>query len=187
MDTMLTEPKVEYRGERHYTGIRTNATMRDLGTVIPQLLGEVCAWLAERGIEPAGGALIRYHAIDMESELDVEMGVPVATPLPGDGRVRPGVLPAGRYAALVYTGVENGVEANRALLEWGAREELLWDTYASPSGDGFGALRVLPDRPGRRAGHGEVGDGGRHPPRGRSHALTHLDQPCTSQNGGQAL
>ena len=139
MDSMLTEPRVEYRGEQHYMGIRTKAAMRDLGTVIPQLLGEVCAWLGGREIEPAGGALIRYHAIDMESELDVEMSVPVATPPPGDGRVRPGVLPAGRYAALVYTGVEHGVEANRALLEWGAEQGLVWDTYASPSGDGFGA------------------------------------------------
>lgn len=61
------------------------------------------------------------------------------TPTPGDGRVQPGVLPAGRYAALVYTGVANGVGGNGALLEGGSQQGLTWDTYASPEGDGFGA------------------------------------------------
>jgi hypothetical protein len=75
----------------------------------------------------------------MESELDVEVGAPMASAPSGDGRVPPGVLPAGWYAALVYTGVANGVPANAALLEWGARQGLAWDTYASPDGDGFGA------------------------------------------------
>lgn len=106
-------------------GIRTKATMQDLGTVIPQLHGEVFAWLGQRAVEPAGAPFTRYHVINMESELDIEMGVPVATPAPGDGRIRPGVLPAGRYAALVYTGVENGVAANGALLRWGAEEGLV--------------------------------------------------------------
>lgn len=136
---MFTEPKVEYRDELRYVGIRTKAAMRDLGTVIPRSLDEVFGRLGEWGVEPAGAPFIRYHAIDMESELDVELGVPVATTAPGDERVRPGVLPSGRYAALVYTGVENGVAANAALLDWGAGRGLAWDTYASPDGDGFGA------------------------------------------------
>ena len=139
MQAIMTEPRVEYRGEQHYMGIRTKATMQNLGTVIPQLYGEVFAWLAGHGIEPAGAPLTRYHVIDMESELDIELGVPVATPVPGDGRVQLGVLPAGRYAALVYTGVENGVAANGALLEWGAQQGLVWDTYEAEGSDGFGA------------------------------------------------
>ena len=139
MQVIMTEPRVEYRAEQHYLGIRTKATMRDLGTVIPQTHDAVYRWLAEQGIDPAGAPFVRYHVIDMESELDVEMGVPVATPVPGDGRIRPGVLPAGRYAALVYTGVQNGVAANGALLEWGAERGLAWDTYEAEGGDGFGA------------------------------------------------
>ena len=44
-----------------------------------------------------------------------------------------------RYAALVYTGIDNGIEANKALLNWGAEKGLAWDTYAAENGDGFGA------------------------------------------------
>ena len=51
----------------------------------------------------------------------------------------PGVIPAGRYASLIYTGIMNGIPANKALLDWGAEQGLVWDTYVSDHGDGFGA------------------------------------------------
>ena len=56
---------------------------------------------------------IRYHVIDMAAKLDIDLGVPVAGPVPGDNRVSRGMLPAGRYAMLVYQDVGRGVEANR--------------------------------------------------------------------------
>ena len=122
---MFTEPKVEERTEQHYVAMRTQATMHELGTVIPQLLGDVFAWLGQHGIPPAGAPFIRYLVAAS-----------------GDGRVCAGVLPAGRYASLVYTGPYDGnglVEANAALLEWGAEQGLVWDTWAAENGDGFGA------------------------------------------------
>ena len=118
----ITEPKLEDRTEQPYMGIRTEVPMRQLPEVIPQLLGEVFAWLGKQGIAPAGAPFIRYHVIDMESQMDIEMGVPVASALSGDGRISAGVLPAGRYAALVYAGVRNGIKANKALLDWDQAE-----------------------------------------------------------------
>ncbi len=73
----------------------------------------------------------------MADKLDIELGVPVAAAVAGDGRLQPGVLPAGRYASLIYTGVANGIPANGALLEWGARQGLQWDSWADPQGDAF--------------------------------------------------
>src|SRR5689334_19978470 len=107
---MMTTPKVEERAERHYAGIRTQATMQELPTVIPQRLGEVFSWLGQQGVAPAGPPFIRYLVIDMTALLDIELGVPVANSLPGDDRVRADVLPAGRYASLVYTDVRRGIE-----------------------------------------------------------------------------
>ncbi len=52
--------------------------------------------MRQHGITPAGRRFLRYHVIDMAGEMDIEVGAPVATPLPGDDRVRPGLLPAGR-------------------------------------------------------------------------------------------
>ena len=44
-----------------------------------------------------------------------------------DERVVADILPAGRYASLVYTGIENGIAGNAALLNWGAARGLVWD------------------------------------------------------------
>ena len=136
---MITEPKVEDRSEQPYVAIRTQATMQTLGTVIPQGIGEVAAWLGKQGAAPSGAPFIRYLVIDMEALLDIEVGWPVATALPGDGRVTAGVLPAGRYAALIYTGIDNGIEGNWALLKWGAQQGLVWDSWKAEKGDGWGA------------------------------------------------
>ena len=136
---MITEPYIENRKEQPYVGIRTQVPMKEFGTVIPQLLDEVFAWLGKRGIEPAGAPFMRYHVINMEAKMDVELGVPVATAISGDGRVSGSFLPAGRYAALVYSGIENGIKGNAALLDWGAKKGLVWDTWEAENGDGFGA------------------------------------------------
>jgi effector-binding domain-containing protein len=117
---MITEPKVENRGAQPYVAIRTQAIMQALDTAIPQGLGEVFAWLAQQGVAPAGAPFVRYLVIDMEALLDMEVGVPIANALSGDDRICAGVLPAGRYASLVYTGIDNGIQANWALLKWGA-------------------------------------------------------------------
>src|SRR3954451_7675994 len=112
---MFTKPTIKERPDQHYAGIRTEVPMRELGTAIPQLHKEVFTWLQQHDVKPAGAPFIRYHVIDMAERMDVEMGVPVASAITGDEHVSAGVLPAGRYAALVYTGVMNGMEGNKAL------------------------------------------------------------------------
>jgi effector-binding domain-containing protein len=137
---VITEPKLEDRREQPSVGIRTQVAMRELPTVIPQLLGEVFGWLGQHGTPPNGAPFIRYHVIDMANKLDIELGVPVGGPVSGNGRVSAGVLPAGRYASLVYTGPYEGpglMNANAALLDWGAEQGLVWDQFDDPNGDGF--------------------------------------------------
>src|SRR5205085_980723 len=97
---MISQPKVEERAEQPYVARRTQATMHELGTVIPQLLGEIFAWLGTQGAAPAGAPFIRYLVINMAAQLDIEVGIPVASTLSGDDRICAGVLPAGRYASL---------------------------------------------------------------------------------------
>ena len=134
----ITEPKVEYRDAQHYMGIRTQVTMKEMSEgVIPQLIDEVFAWLREHGVAQAGPPLMRLHVINMEAKMDIEVGWPVANVLEGDDRVRPSVLPAGRYASLIYTGVKNAMEGNKALLDWGAEKGLVWDRWDVEAGDAF--------------------------------------------------
>jgi hypothetical protein len=136
---IVTEPKVEQRPEQPYVAIRTLASMNELSTVIPQLTDEVFSWLEKHGIASTGPSIVRYHVIDMAGKLDLDIGVLVASPVAGDARVSAGVLPAGRYAALVYSNVEEGVPGNAALLGWGAKQGLVWDQWDTAKGDAFGA------------------------------------------------
>ncbi|HEY3230779.1 MAG TPA: GyrI-like domain-containing protein [Roseiflexaceae bacterium] len=134
----ITDPKLEDRTEQPYMGIRTQVPMKEMGAgLIPRLHGEVFAWLKKQGVAPAGAPFIRFHVINMESKMDIEMGVPVASALSGDGRVTPGVLPAGRYATLVYTGVRNGIKANKALIDWATEKGIAWDRWDTDKGDAF--------------------------------------------------
>jgi effector-binding domain-containing protein len=135
---MITKPTLEEREAQHYVGIRTQVPLKDLKKIIPAFLDELFAWLRKEGIAPAGAPFIRYHVIDMAGSMDVELGVPVASAVAGDGRVAPGMIPAGRYAALVYSGV-TGIKGNNALLDWAAKTGIRWDRWKDPRGDAFGA------------------------------------------------
>ena len=131
----MTEPKIIERTDQPYVAIRANVTMAKLGETLPPLHGEVFGWLGSRGIEPAGAPFWKYNVIDMERELEVEVGVPVAGQADGDDRVLAGVLPAGRYASLMHTGHPSTlIDATRALLEWAAKEGLAWDVVDTPDG-----------------------------------------------------
>lgn len=136
---MSTEPKLEQRDEQRYVAIRSQVTMQSLGPAIPQSIGEVGAWLGKQGIAPAGAPFVRYLVIDMEAILEIEVGFPVAGAVSGDSRISAGVLPAGRYASLVYTGVDNGIQGNWTLLKWGNEKGLAWDSRKNEKGDAFGS------------------------------------------------
>ena len=138
MNVKTTEPKLDDRKEKPYVGIRKVVTVQEMGSgLIPQLIGEVFGWLGKQGIEPAGAPFMRFYVIDMAENMDIEIGVPVAAPVKGDGRVNPGVLPAGRYASLVYTDVSKGYEGNSVLIGWAKDKGIEWDRWDDPKGDAF--------------------------------------------------
>lgn len=144
----ITEPKVEARDAQHYVGIRSQVPMSELPNVIPQHIDEVMGWLEQQGAAPDGPPLIRYHVIDMANKLDITIGWPVANPLSSSVRIIADVLPAGRYASLVFTGVENGIKGNGALLEWAAAQGLELDRWDDEMGDAFaGRVEYMLDGP----------------------------------------
>src|SRR5262245_3141682 len=104
MPTTVSEIKIDTRKEQPYMGIRTQTPMKGMFKVIDKLFKEMNAWAKQHDLKPSGAPFLRYHVIDMEGEMDIEVGFPVAAALPGDGRVAAGVLPGGRYASLIYIG-----------------------------------------------------------------------------------
>jgi effector-binding domain-containing protein len=74
----------------------------------------------------------------MERQLEIETGVPVADPVPGEGRVFMGVLPAGRYATLTHIGpYDDLIDANEALQQWAREQRLEWAMSETDEGDRF--------------------------------------------------
>lgn len=139
MSTQLPRPpQIVRRAEQPYAAIAGSVTMTrfsDIADRLPELFG----WLAARGIEPAGAPFFRYDVIDMRRELRIDAGIPVAAPVPGEGRVRPGVLPAGRYATVTHLGhPERLIEVNAALLAWGTERGLQWDMAETGAGQRWG-------------------------------------------------
>lgn len=135
-----TAPKLDDRPAQPYAAIRTAVTMQEMGTgVIPQLHSEVMAWLREQGVAPSGAPFIRYLVIDMERQLEIEIGWPIANEMTGSERITTGNIPAGRYASLVFTGLDQGIAGNYELLKWGASQGLVWDKTETEKGDAFGA------------------------------------------------
>ncbi len=56
-------------------------------------------------------------------------------PMVGNGRVTAEVIPAGRYASLIYFG--SGYTGNKALIEWARANDLNWDRWDDAKGDAF--------------------------------------------------
>jgi DNA gyrase inhibitor GyrI len=139
---MANEPGIVPRAEQRYVGINRFVTMQTLAEVadtIPVILG----WLAARGVEPAGAPFFRYHAIDMERELEVEAGVPVppGSAIPAsDDEVTGGVLPAGRYVTVTHVGPPDElVHATADLLNWADKQGLRFDREPGERGERWGA------------------------------------------------
>lgn len=136
--TRVSKPTIDERPAEQYMGIRIQTPFKGMFTVIDkQLFKELRAWMNQEGIAPAGSPLLRYHVINMDGEMDIEVGIPVAQTLPGNGRVCPGVLPAGRYASLIY--INNGYTGNSVLTRWGIENGLTFDQWDDPKGHAFRA------------------------------------------------
>jgi effector-binding domain-containing protein len=135
---MISEPKIVNRTQQPYLAIRSQVAAQELPTVIPQHIGEVVGWLGQQGIAPSGAPFVRYNIINMPGMLDIEVGWPVASAVPGNGHIAAGSFPAGRYGSLIHTGDYPGLlDATAALLAWAKKKGLVWDTFESDLGDGF--------------------------------------------------
>jgi effector-binding domain-containing protein len=133
--TTVSKPRIDDRDEQHYMGIRVQTPMKGMFKVVDKLFKVLNAWMSEHSIEPVGPSILRYHVIDMSGEMDIEVGILVTESLPGDERVKPGVLPAGKYASVVYIG--NGYTGNKTLIEWAKANGIAWDRWDDPGGDAF--------------------------------------------------
>jgi len=152
--TLQQTPEIQDRPDVPYVGVTCAVTMSTMASAADRL-PEVFAWLAARGVEPAGPPFFRYLVVDMEHELVLDVGVPVAAPVPDDappvGAVvapgpRSGTLPAGRYAVVRHRGHPDEIEgATGDLLAWAADQGLAWDADAGQRAWGARVEHYLTD------------------------------------------
>lgn len=135
---MSQHVEIQQRDAQPYVGIRVQVPMDGISVAVDQAFPALFGWLGQRGIAPAGAPFIRYHVIDMTSELDIEMGVPVAAPIAGDDTVTAGALPAGRYVVLRHVGHYDGlIDSNAELQRWAREQGVTLASTETPRGDAF--------------------------------------------------
>lgn len=132
----VSEPKIDYRAEKPYMGIRIQTPFSGMFAQIDGIRRQLVTWFKENNVEPAGPPILRYHVIDMKGEMDMEYGIPVAEPLAGSDRVKAVSLPAGRYVSLIYSG--SGLQGNKALIEHIRDNNIAIDNWQNEKGDVFG-------------------------------------------------
>lgn len=136
---MTHEPRIQSRAAQPYVGIPATVTMATLAAAVDSGFPELFGWLASQGIAPDGAPFIRYLVIDMDGDLQIELGVPVSAPVTGNGRIQAGVLPAGSYAVLRHTGPYDGlVASNGALQRWATEHGVQFDTRETAQGSAWG-------------------------------------------------
>ena len=111
--------------ERSYLGIRLNTPFGGMFAVITKALKELRKWSRANSLSEAGPYFVRYYHCDMQDIMDVEIGLMTNSGHAGQGHIKPGSLPKGRYATLIYKG--NGLRGNQALMKWATENGIKFD------------------------------------------------------------
>ena len=133
--TTIGKPKIDQRPKLTYMGIRTIAPFKGMSKEIDKISKELNAWVDENDVKPVGPPFLRFHVIDMRGFMDISFGVPIGKALPDDGEIKADVIPAGRYASLIYSG--GGISVYRALIEWVRAQGMDFDRWDTEQGDNF--------------------------------------------------
>src|SRR5262245_38391750 len=115
-ENIIGPASIVNKPERPYLGIRFETPFDGMFALVTKALKELRKWSKENSLSDEGPYFLRYYHCDMKSIMDVEVGLITNAGLVGQGRIKPGSLPKGRYAALVYRG--NGLRGNQALMKW---------------------------------------------------------------------
>lgn len=135
---MTSEPRIVTREEQPYAGVPLTVTMSSLPQAIDSTFTRIFAWLGERGIAPAGPPFIRYFVIDMEADLEIELGVPVQAGIEGDEQIRAAALPGGQYVSLLHTGpYDQLIAANDTIQDWAEQQGVSFGSWDTGHGSGW--------------------------------------------------
>jgi effector-binding domain-containing protein len=123
-DEMKNEVLIKEVPAFQILGIRTLVTLAEMPTLFGQIFGELCSYLGQRNIVPAGPPMTIYHDAVEQAEpdrWDMELAVPVPRPLAGQDRLRGRELEQAKVACTLHEGPygQSSVgETYRGLMAW---------------------------------------------------------------------
>ena len=133
---MLTLPKIVEREATHYAAVAAAVSI-PFGEAIGPLMDEAAGYLSGAGVKDFGPAVFKYDVIDMP-RLEMQFGFLTPKTVAGNARVKPGVLPAGKYVTVTYIGPYDDLEsATAVVIGWARLRGIEWDSTPGPSGERF--------------------------------------------------
>lgn len=105
----ISDIAVLQKNEQPTLHIRTRTKVGNLPMLIGESYGKLAAYLAKQGACLSDVPYVAYHNMDMQ-DLDVEIGFPLAAPLPGKDDLLPGSIPAGKMVFCMYRGAYHAME-----------------------------------------------------------------------------
>jgi len=83
--------------------IRTRTAVSQLPQILGESYGKIIQYLVSLGEQPGGAPYVAYFNMDMQ-DLDIEIGFPTGSKLPGEGIIQSGEMPSGKYSSCLHTG-----------------------------------------------------------------------------------
>lgn len=96
--------------------VRTRASVDRIPEVLGPAWGSILACAGKAGAAPCGPPFVAYRNMNMQ-DLDLEIGLPFAQALAGEGDVRSAEIPAGRAVATVHVGPYDQLRAAYEAME----------------------------------------------------------------------
>src|SRR5689334_10956037 len=128
---MNYEVRVERAEIRPLAVVRRRASPQELARVVPAACGTVWNVIRARGIKGAG----RHVAVYLDGQINLQVGVELASAFAGDGEVVSSATPGGAVATAVHFGPYHRLgQAHEAIRRWCAEHghELAgpnWEIY----------------------------------------------------------
>lgn len=115
---MSSKPELVTLTPKPAMTIRTRSPAHALSDVFGKGYNEIMQLVGSREQTPIGPPFCIYHNMDM-SNLDIEFGFPVVSPMEGEGNVRCTEMPGGQMVTFKHVGPYDSVEqAYNTLSAW---------------------------------------------------------------------
>jgi AraC family transcriptional regulator len=119
--------------------IRTTTTMQGIQATLGDVLPAVWGYLQAKGVHPVGPPFVRYFGV--EGQIDLEGGLPVASAVEGEGRIRASELPGGEALSALHIGSYDRMRETYQAMEAWMREHGVrsggapWEVYLTDPGE----------------------------------------------------